>query len=261
MFKLSDITRTHGTRVVLDIDQLTLGGEGVTAILGHNGSGKSTLMSILARQDQPNSGSIAFNGTLLNELSQLFLAQSIAYLPQKLPPVAGLTVRELVRLGRFPWRGAFGRWRTDDHAAVDRAMALTNCTDLAERLADLTSGGERQRAWIAMLLAQDAPVLLLDEPTAALDLAHGYEVMRLLRDLAQAAGKRVIVIVHDINLAARFCDHIVALKDGKIAFSGSPKDLLNTQILNSLYNIDMALLPVGPAHLPHAIVKPETPHD
>lgn len=261
MFELSDITRAHGSRVVLDIDHLKLGEEGVTAILGHNGSGKSTLMSILARQDRPSSGQISFNGTPLDEMPQRGLAQNIAYLPQKLPPVAGLTVRELVRLGRFPWRGAFGRWRTEDHTAVDHAMELTNCTDLADRLADLTSGGERQRAWIAMLLAQDAPVLLLDEPTAALDLAHRYEVMRLLRGLAQTAGKRVIVIVHDINLAARFCDHIVALKDGKLAFSGTPKDLLNTQTLNTLYNIDMTLLPVGAAYFPHAIVTPETPHD
>ncbi|WP_422072599.1 ABC transporter ATP-binding protein [Tranquillimonas rosea] len=243
MYELTDISRSHDGREVLGIPRLSLGSEGVTAILGHNGSGKSTLLSLIARQDRPDAGRITLDGAALDAVGQKALARRVAYLPQRLPPVAGLTVRELVRLGRFPWRGALGRWRAEDHAAVDHALTETGSTDRADRLADETSGGERQRAWIAMLLAQDAPILLLDEPTAALDLAHAYEVMGLLSRLARDRGRRVIVILHDINLAARFADRIVALRAGRVAYDGAPDGLLDPQVLGRLYDVDMELLP------------------
>lgn len=253
MFTLEQVRRRHGDREVLRIDRLAIGNDGVTVILGHNGSGKSTLMGLLARQDRPDEGRISLEGGPLSALAQKTLARRVAFLPQRLPPVHGLTVRELVRLGRFPWRGALGVWRAEDHAQVDRAMAETGIAPLADRLVEQTSGGERQRSWIAMLLAQDAPVLLLDEPTAALDLAHAFEVMTLLRRLARDSGRRIVVILHDVNLAARFADRIVALKAGAVAFDGPPASLLTAEVLANLYEIDMSLLPRKGA-LPHAVV-------
>ncbi|NNU82144.1 ABC transporter ATP-binding protein [Halovulum dunhuangense] len=253
MFRLEQVSRSHDGRDVLRIDQLALGNEGVTVILGHNGSGKTTLMGLLARQDRPDTGRIALEGEPLAALRQRDLARRVAFLPQRLPTVHGLTVRELVRLGRFPWRGALGAWREEDHVAVENAIVRTGVTTLADRLVEETSGGERQRGWIAMLLAQDAPVLLLDEPTAALDLAHAFEVMALLRTLSREADRRVIVILHDINLATRFADRIVALKGGTIAFDGPPDALLSADVLRGLYGIDMTLLPRAGA-LPHAVV-------
>lgn len=253
MIEARGISRVHDGRTVLSLDRLALGGDGVTALLGHNGSGKSTLMQIIARQDRPDTGDITLEGAPLRALSTRQLARRVAYLPQRLPPVPGLTVRELVRLGRFPWRGALGRWRAGDHRAVNEAMEMTDVTGMSGLMADDASGGERQRAWIAMLLAQDAPLLLLDEPTAALDLAHAYEVMALLRRLARDAGRRVIVVLHDVNLAARHADRIVALKQGRLTYDGPPADFLTEPVLRDLYGLDMALLP-GPSGGRHAVV-------
>lgn len=248
MFELRDISKRHGGREVLGIDRLDLGGEGVTAILGQNGSGKSTLLSLLSRQSRADGGEIALGGEPLSRPGQRAFARQVAYLPQRLPPVPGLTVRELAGLGRFAWRGAFGRWGKDDRAAIEAGLAETGVSSHADALADDLSGGERQRAWIAMLLAQDAPVLLLDEPTAALDLAHAYEVMSLLRRTSRDGGRRVIVVLHDVNLAARFADRIVALRGGRVAFDGRPDAFLAPGTLRALYDIDMALVegPSGP---------------
>ena len=254
MYVLDDIRVAHGGREVLAIGRLSLGDTGLTAVLGHNGSGKSTLMGLLARQSQPDSGGIHFAGQPLSALRQRKLAQRIAYLPQRLPPVPGLTVRELVRLGRFAWRGALGRWRPQDETAVTEALRETHCCGLADQMADEISGGERQRAWIAMLLAQDAEVLLLDEPTAALDLSHAHETMALLSRLAADTDRRIIVVLHDINLATRFADRILALSGGKVAFDGAPEALLRTELLSRLTGIDMTLLPRAPGARPYAVV-------
>lgn len=254
MFLLEDIERCHDGRPVLRVGHLALGEEGLTTILGHNGSGKSTLMSLLARQDRPDRGRILLEGRDLGGFTQKALARQIAYLPQRLPPVAGLTVQELVGLGRFAWRGALGRWSAADHGAVDTAMKETGCAAFAQQLADTASGGERQRAWIAMLLAQEAPCLLLDEPTAALDLAHAHEVMQLLRRISRDKGRRVVVILHDINLATRFSDRIVALHGGEVRFDGTPAELLDPGVLHDLYGIEMSLL-ARPDDLPLAAVR------
>ncbi|MHA7874166.1 ABC transporter ATP-binding protein [Roseivivax sp.] len=248
MFELRDISRRHDGREVLGIDRLSLGGAGLTAILGQNGSGKTTLLSLLARQARPDTGSITLEGAPIAAPSQRAFARQVAYLPQVLPQVPGLTARELAGLGRFAWRGAFGRWGPADRQAVETGLAETGVTHLAETLADDLSGGERQRAWIAMLLAQEAPILLLDEPTAALDLAHAHEVMGLLRAIATRGGCRVIVVLHDVNLAARFADRVLALRGGRLAFDGPPRDFLEPGTLRALFDIDMALLdgPSGP---------------
>ncbi|GLS85958.1 iron(III) ABC transporter ATP-binding protein [Cypionkella aquatica] len=255
MFRLSTITKDHGTRRVLGLDSLTLGAEGLTVILGHNGSGKSTLLGLLARTDTATTGQITLNDQPLAAIPQRKLAQAVAYLPQRLPPVPGLTLRELVRLGRYPWRGALGRWQPQDHAAVNAAMQATGAESRAEALVETMSGGERQRGYIAMLLAQDAPILLLDEPTSALDPGHAHEVLRLLRKLVDDTGRRVIVVLHDVNLATRFADRVVALREGRIAFDGPPAALLRAEILSMLYAVPMQVVAGPQGHLPLAVVS------
>lgn len=241
MLELHDVEVRHGDRTVLDIGYLPFERGRFTAILGHNGSGKSTLMSVIARQQKPVQGSVQLEGTELAAFSQQKLAQKIAFLPQHCPPVPGLTVRELTGLGRFAWRGALRPWREDDHQAVSTAIKQTDLTAFADEFVDHLSGGERQRAWVAMLLAQGAPLLLLDEPTSALDLVHQYALMSLLRRLNEQAGHGVITVLHDINLAARFADRVIALKKGQVAFDGSANELMSATLLTELYDIDICL--------------------
>lgn len=254
MLELNGIRVHRDGRDILRLGNLSVAAGEFTVILGHNGSGKSTLMSLLARQQMPDAGSIRLNNQPIDALSQRDLARQIAFLPQRLPDVAGLNVRELVALGRYPWRGLFGRWRAEDARVIDEAMAQTGVTPFADQLADQLSGGERQRAWLAMLLAQQSPLLLLDEPTSALDLAHQYESMALLRRLNRDTGRGVVVILHDINLAARYADRVLALKGGRLVFDGAPEALLSRDRLSDLYSIDIQLIPRPGQARPVAVV-------
>ncbi|TBU90895.1 ABC transporter ATP-binding protein [Phytopseudomonas dryadis] len=242
MLRLNDIQVRRDGRLTLALDSLQLAGDQFTVILGHNGSGKSTLMNLIARQLLPDSGSLELDGKPLAAYSPRDFARRVAFLPQRLPEVAGLTVRELVRLGRFPWRGLLGRWQAEDRQVIELAMQQTDTLQYAEHLADTLSGGERQRAWIAMLLAQQSPLILLDEPTSALDLAHQYELMSLLRELNHGTGRGIVAILHDINLTARYADRIVALKQGRVFFDGTPEQLLHSPLLSALYDIDIQLI-------------------
>lgn len=242
MFELEEVKVRRQGRTILAVERLELDSRGFNVILGHNGSGKSTLMNLLARQLLPDQGRISLHGKPISVLSQRKLAQQIAYLPQRLPEVAGLTVTELVKLGRFPWRGLLGRYAEEDHEMVRQAMALTHVDDYADQLADELSGGERQRAWIAMLLAQQSPLLMLDEPTSALDIAHQYELMKLLRTLNRDSGRGIIVILHDLNLALRFADQILALKQGRVLFQGDVEALQDEALLSELYGLPVRLL-------------------
>lgn len=255
MFELSDIAVRHDGRTVLALDALRIERDRVTAILGHNGSGKSTLMSLLARQRRPDEGTIRLDGKPLHGYRQRDLARLVAFLPQNLPEVPGLTVRELARLGRFPWRGALGRWRPEDERAVADALVQTDVAEYAEALVDHLSGGERQRAWIGMLLAQGAPILMLDEPISALDVAHQVEIMSLLRTLNRTSGAGVVTILHDVNLAARHADRIIALKAGRIAFDGAPEAFMTRDVLSNLYGVDIAVLDHPDRPGPVAIVS------
>lgn len=242
MLTLNNIEVRRDGRLTLAVDNLQIAGDQFTVILGHNGSGKSTLMNLVARLLEPTQGHLTLDGQPLASFGQRDFARRVAFLPQRLPDVAGLTVAELVKLGRFPWRGLLGRWQSDDQGAVDDALRKTDVAQYADHLADSLSGGERQRAWIAMLLAQASPLILLDEPTSALDLGHQYELMALLRQLNQDTGRGIVAILHDINLTTRFADRIIALKQGRIAFDGTPQELLSGPLLSELYDIDIELV-------------------
>lgn len=242
MFQLSNIQIVRGGRQILAIDQLNIPTNELTVVLGHNGSGKSTLVNLLSGQMSPDKGSVELNGQNLSSLKTKELAKQIAYLPQKLPASAGLTVEELVRLGRFPWRGALGRWNAEDKQIISQAMQRTGVTPFAQALADDLSGGERQRAWVSMLLAQQSPILILDEPTSALDVHHQFQLMALLSELNKTENVGIIVILHDLNLALRYATHIVALKKGQIAFEGKADMLLDEARLSELYESPITLI-------------------
>jgi len=242
MFELRNIKVVRDEKNILAIDSLNIPTDGFTVILGHNGSGKSTLVNLLSGQEKPDNGSVALNGTSLSGYKPKQLAKRLAYLPQKLPVSAGLTVRELVRLGRFPWRGALGRWNREDNSIIDDAMTKTQVAPFADKLADQLSGGERQRAWISMLLAQQSPILILDEPTSALDVHHQLQIMQLLSQLNREEGVGIVVILHDLNLTLRYASHVIALKQGNIAFEGSADLLLDESRLSSLYQSPIKLI-------------------
>ncbi|ADZ93201.1 ABC transporter ATP-binding protein [Marinomonas mediterranea] len=230
-------------RIILALPELNIPTNKLVAIIGHNGSGKSTLMNVLARQSLLDSGDILLDGVSLSQLSNKALARRISFLPQGIPSAAGLTVSELVALGRYPWRGAFGRLDETDHQIIARAIEQVDLQGYEHKITDDLSGGERQRAWIAMLLAQQSPILLLDEPTSALDIAHQYELMNLLHSLNRQHEQGVIVILHDINLAARYADHIIALQQGRCFYQGAPEELMNKEKLVDLYGIPMTVTP------------------
>ncbi|WP_017221470.1 ABC transporter ATP-binding protein [Moritella dasanensis] len=242
MFELKNVVVNREGRDILSIDNLCIDSNEFTVILGHNGSGKSTLAQVLAGQLKPDSGQVKFSAQMMTELSTRLLAQKIAFLPQRLPEVAGLTVEELVRLGRFAWRGTFGRYNQQDSDIITTAMQQTNTAHFSKHTADTLSGGERQRAWIAMLLAQQSQVLILDEPTSALDVSHQYDLLSLLQSLNKETKQGIIVILHDINLALRFATQVVALKQGKVSFTGDHRVLLDCQNLSDLYGTEITLI-------------------
>ncbi|WP_268870316.1 ABC transporter ATP-binding protein [Caenispirillum salinarum] len=229
----------------LDVD-LTAGG--TYGLIGHNGSGKSTLLKLLARQVRPTAGRVRLNGRDLEDWDGRGFARTVGYLPQEPAAPPGLLVRELVAYGRYPWHGTFGRFSDADRTACAEAMTLTHVDHLADRTVETLSGGERQRAWIAMLVAQRADCLLLDEPTSALDVSHQIEVLALVRDLCQARGLTALIVLHDINMAARFCDRLMALKDGRLIAEGDPAALLKRDTLRTIFDIGMGVIPHPAGH-------------
>ncbi|MDV7213095.1 ATP-binding cassette domain-containing protein [Azotobacter beijerinckii] len=254
MFELDDVSFSLPGRHLLQQVSLQIPHGQMVGLIGHNGSGKSTLIKLLARQLVPAGGRLRLDGKPLAEWSERAFARHVAYLPQQLPAAESLTVRELVGFGRYPWHGLLGRFTADDRVHVDRALELTGTAGFAERLADQLSGGERQRVWLAMLLAQNSRYLLLDEPTSALDLAHQVEVLALVRDLSRHLGLGVVVVLHDINMAARYCDRLVALHGGRLLVSGTPAALMNPATLEAIYGIPMRVLQHPEAGQPIAVV-------
>ncbi len=215
----------------------------VCGLIGHNGSGKSTLLKMLGRHQPPSSGEVLLNDVPLSLWESKAFAREVAYLPQQLPAAEGMTVRELVAIGRYPWHGALGRFRQEDRQQVEEAIALVDLKPLANRLVDSLSGGERQRAWLAMMVAQNSRCLLLDEPTSALDIAHQVEVLGLIQRLSRERGLTVIAVLHDINMAARYCDHLVALRGGEMIAQGPANSLMQGAVLEQIYGIPMGILP------------------
>jgi iron complex transport system ATP-binding protein len=215
----------------------------ITMIIGANASGKSTLLSVLARVNAPLAGTVELDGVDVTTISRRRFAQSVGLLPQHPTAPDGLTVAELVARGRHPHRGVFQRWSAADTASVDEAMATTAVSSLADRPVGDLSGGQRQRVWIAMALAQQPRVLLLDEPTTFLDLSHQIEVLDLLRTLNRTDGTTVVVVLHELNLAARYADHLIVMNDGGVVAHGAPEDVMTPGVLAHAFDLDALVIP------------------
>lgn len=230
-------------RTLLQPLSLTFPPGKVTGLIGHNGSGKSTLLKMLGRHHAASSGEVLLNQQPVGRWNSKAFARQVAYLPQQLPAAEGMTVRELVAIGRYPWHGALGRFGQEDRDRVEDAIAQVGLNAFAGRLVDSLSGGERQRAWLAMMVAQNSRCLLLDEPTSALDIAHQVEVLALIKALSQQRGLTVIAVLHDINMAARYCDHLVALRQCAMIAEGDAEAIMQAEVLGAIYGIPMGILP------------------
>ncbi|MBP8931123.1 MAG: ATP-binding cassette domain-containing protein [Paracoccus sp.] len=241
LFQIENLAVDVPGRRLLDGITLDLPKGQVIALIGHNGSGKSTLLKVLARQVAA-SGRVTFEGRGLLDWQARDYARRLAFLPQTTPPAEGMLVRELVALGRYPWHGALGRFGPHDEEIVARAMEECGVARFAKRLVDTLSGGERQRVWLAMMVAQEAGTLLLDEPISALDIAHAVEVLALVRRMCHEQGRSAVIVLHEVNMAARFCDHIVAIKGGRLALQGGPADLMRPEALLDIYGLPMQVL-------------------
>jgi ferric hydroxamate transport system ATP-binding protein len=242
LFELERVSFSVPGRTLIEPLTLNLPHRRMVGLIGHNGSGKSTLLKLLARQQKALIGSIRFEGKALSEWGDREFARRVAYLPQQAPAASGMLVKELVALGRYPWHGALGRFGKVDSDKVDEAMVVTDVTGMADRLVDTLSGGERQRVWLAMLVAQETQCLLLDEPISALDIAHQVEVLTLIHRLSNEKGLGVVLVLHDVNMAARFCDEIVALHSGRMIARGLPASIMAPDALKRIYGIDMAVM-------------------
>ncbi|KHT39383.1 ABC transporter ATP-binding protein [Vibrio sinaloensis] len=243
MFQLVDASFHIDDRAILSPTSLTFSPGKITTLLGHNGCGKSTLMKLLSRQNAPSTGEVTLSGTPVSQLTPLEFAHRVAYLPQHPPLTDGVTVRELVSFGRYPWKGAFGRYGEEDNRLIDQAIDKVGLNSFANRFVATLSGGERQRAWVAMLLAQQSECILLDEPTSALDVAHQYELLALIRELNESIGLTVIMVLHDVNMAAKFSDHLIALHSGKVIAQGTPESMMTPETLLKIYGMELALFP------------------
>lgn len=210
----------------------------VTALVGPNGSGKSTLLKGLANQIAPADGSVLLDGRDVHSMDTKALARKLGLLSQESTSPDGITVEELVRHGRYPHRGFFERTTAEDARAVDRAIDLAGCGHLRDREVGSLSGGQKQLAWIAMVLAQDTDVLLLDEPTTFLDLHHQMEVMEIIETLRDESEVTVVVVLHDVEQAARLADRMVALKDGEVRARGAPSEVVTEELLADVFRVD-----------------------
>lgn len=231
----------YGDAKVIEGLDLDLPSGKVTAIVGPNGCGKSTLLAGLARLHKPSGGAVLLNGKVITELPTREVARQLALLPQEASAPDGLTVAELIRFGRQPHQRLLQQWNDHDQAIVDAALQAADLVELADRPLQSMSGGQRQRAWIAMAIAQDTPLLLLDEPTSALDLGHQIEVFDLIRQLA-AAGKTIVMVVHDLSSACHYADHLVAMRDGRVIAQGAPQSVVTPELVKTLYGIHCTLL-------------------
>jgi iron complex transport system ATP-binding protein len=232
----------YGKLRVIDGLSLAVGHGEIVTVIGANGSGKSTLLKALSRNLRPASGTVYLDGKAILSLDTKEVARKMAVLPQIHTVPDDFTVGDLVGYGRFPHLGAAGRLSHDDFAAVDRAIGLTKLEELQDRPVSTLSGGEQQRAWIAMALAQEPKVMLLDEPTTFLDISHQFELLELISQLNREMGITIVMVLHDLNQASRYSHRLIVLKDGRVYREGPPGEIISTEILSEVFNITGRIL-------------------
>ncbi|MBP2475190.1 iron complex transport system ATP-binding protein [Crossiella equi] len=237
------LTLGYGENVIVDgLDFSVLDGT-VTAVIGPNGCGKSTLLRALGRLIAPRRGHVLLDGKRIDKTPTREVAKVLGVLPQTPTAPEGLTVADLVARGRHPHQSWYKQWSSDDEDTVSEALRMTGMLEFAERTLDQLSGGQRQRAWISMALAQGTDLLLLDEPTTYLDLAHQVDVLDLVQRLHHEAGRTVVMVLHDLNLAARYADRLVAMRAGKIVAQGNPSDVLTEDLLREVFGLEAKVIP------------------
>lgn len=238
----ADLQVGYGDRTIIDGLDITIPDSKVTTIVGPNGCGKSTLLRSLVRLLKPTGGQVLLDGADIATMKTKDVARILGLLPQNPVAPEGLTVVDLVSRGRHPHQSWYRQWSNDDEVAVTRALEQTNCIDLAERTIDALSGGQRQRVWIALTLAQQTDVVMLDEPTTYLDLSHSIDVLDLVDDLCSEHGKTIIMVLHDLNLAIRYSDWLVVMKEGAIIREGAPADVITTDLLQEAFGLRSQVL-------------------
>ena len=232
------VTIGYGERMVVDALDLTVPDGRITVIVGANACGKSTLLRGMARLLRPHSGAVLLDGAAVHQRSTREVAKVLGLLPQHPVTPEGITVVDLVGRGRHPHQGLLGRWSGEDERAVAEALAATGTLDLADRAVDELSGGQRQRVWVAMALAQQTDLLLLDEPTTYLDVAHQVEMLDLLVDLNRSRRTTIVMVLHELNLAARYADHLVAMKAGRVVAEGAPREVVTESVVRDVFGLD-----------------------
>ncbi|MFJ9638944.1 ABC transporter ATP-binding protein [Streptomyces sp. NPDC101178] len=254
------LTLGYGDRTVVSSLDLVVPPGAVTVIVGANACGKSTLLRSMSRLLAPREGRVVLDGQEVHRLPAKELARTLGLLPQSPVAPEGITVSDLVGRGRHPHQSMFSRWNEKDDAAVASALEATATEPLADRAVDELSGGQRQRVWIAMALAQQTDLLLLDEPTTFLDASHQIEVLDLLTDLNRSRGTTIVMVLHDLNLAARYADHLIALADGRLHSFGTPAEVLTEETVRAVFGLESRviedpvsgrplMLPIGRHHV------------
>jgi iron complex transport system ATP-binding protein len=237
----NDLSIGYGERLIVKNLSVAIPDKKITTIIGSNGCGKSTLLKAITRIISQQSGSVLLDGKDISKENTKILAKKMAILPQSPESAGGLTVGELVSYGRFPYQNGLGRLTKKDFEVIDWALEVTGTVEFKYRPVDALSGGQRQRVWIAMALAQETDIIFLDEPTTYLDMAHQLEVLELLQKLNREQERTIVMVLHDLNQAARFADHIIALKEGEIIKAGTCEEVITPEVLRQVFQIDAVI--------------------
>ena len=251
----------YGDRMIIDSLDLEIPEGKITALVGANGSGKSTLLKTMARLLAPQKGAVLLNGKEIAKMPTREVAKQLAILPQNPAAPEGLIVSELVAYGRFPHQKGFGSLKQEDRDAIHKALEATGMLEFADRPLEQMSGGQRQRAWIAMALAQGTSLLFLDEPTTYLDMAHQLEVLQMLERLNREEARTIVMVVHDLNHAALFAHYVVAIKNGKAMYEGTPAEVITKEMLRQVFHVEADVIPDprtgAPLCIPYGVVARE----
>ena len=254
-FEGKNIVTGYDKKIIIDGVDITIPSNKISVIIGSNGCGKSTLLKTLARLIKPISGDIVIDGKKVTSMPSKQLAKVLGLLPQSPVVPEGITVWDLVSRGRFPYQTMLKSMSKEDFEAVEEALEIMGITDLANRCVDELSGGQRQRVWIAMALAQQTDILLLDEPTTYLDIAYQVEILDLLTDLNRRRNTTIVMVLHDINLSARYADYIFALRKGKLIKQGSPDEVITSELIDTVFGLDCEVIKDPVSNSPFIIPK------